>query len=183
MGKLEVCKEELKKLIQEGRVFIVSLEDCQDTVPPGSVDEYTDVKRFRAALDKAAAVLKAASLAVLLALPARAWEFPDNPDRFPSIGLHVDNEKLDGDRTEIVINNIGERLPYRNSDETEFTWRGGADVRLPLHRSITMSFMYERVETEWFFKRRNTLGGDLYEENRRLSGYNYQLGFRLYLNR
>ena len=120
---------------------------------------------------------------VLIAGTVQAWEFPDNPDRFPSFGLHVDNEKLDGDRNEIVIDNAGQRHPYRHSDETEFTWRGGADVRLPLHRSITMSFMYERVETEWFYSRKNTLGGDLYEENRRLSGYSYQLGFRLYLNR
>lgn len=112
-----------------------------------------------------------------------AWEFPLNPDRFPSIGLRADIQTLDGFRAETVVNAAGQELPYRNTDEVQRDWRQSVDVRLPVTNSLTLNFGYDNVETEYYFTRRSQSGGDMYKEHRALDGYSYNVGFRLYLNK
>lgn len=121
--------------------------------------------------------------AFLIASTVHAWEFINNPDRFPSVGLHVDNQKLKGNREETVVNSAGQDVPYRHSDETAYQWRGGADVRLPATQSLTFTVSYDRVETDDWFTRHNTLGGDMYKEHKNLKGDNWGIGVRLYFNK
>lgn len=119
----------------------------------------------------------------LFCLNANAWEIKRNPDRFPSIGLHVGNLNLSGDRTETVITTTGKEFPYRNSEETIDGWKGGFDLRLPATKNITFTFGYDRVEMDDYFTRRNTLGGDQYKEKIVLDGYSYDFGIRFYLSK
>ncbi len=109
---------------------------------------------------------------------ARAWEFPRNPDRFPSVGFNVTNGSISGHRDEVDTppptylfrTNVG------NTDMDTHTL--GADLRLPLHESVTFVFGYDSIESNYHFVR----AGDVFHETERLSGYRYTVGFRLYLN-
>ena len=171
----------LKWLVKQGRAFILSLEDADATTHPATGREYADVRKFKRALTLAA---KTVALLALMVLPARAWEFRQNPDRFPSVGLTVLNTKLDARRDGIDVNNMGEQILLNkdrgNGDESEI----GADVRLPVTESVTFTFLYSHVNQTYDLTRPAYFTGQtIYREHGDWSGNRYGFNVRLYLNK
>jgi hypothetical protein len=127
------------------------------------------------------------AIAVLLLAPlsARAWEFPRNPDRFPSVGFAVTNSNENGTRYE--SDGPYPALTRTQSGPEHFGGHTiGGDVRLPASDCLTFGFSYEHIESLHTFDRH---GGDyqptgvLYSEKLSTSGYRYGVTARLYFSK
>lgn len=108
-----------------------------------------------------------------------AWEVPGNPDRFPSFGVSFNNMELDGTRYETDLpNSIGRT----QSGPVSFnTYLVGADFRIPINRSMTLSLNYDHVETDSYYNRMGS-GIEIFNETKRMSGFKYGMGVRFYFN-
>lgn len=110
---------------------------------------------------------------------ANAWEVDKNPDRFVSFGFNVSSSRLEGSRTESNLpNNPALNLITNNDGSVDFDTVGG-DIRLPVHRSITLTLSYDKVTTSSSFVRSE----NVYQTKDNLSGSRYGLGMRFYLNK
>lgn len=122
----------------------------------------------------------------MLSCSAQAWEFSRNPDRFPSLGLHVINGSVKGDRYETDLpGTVGSRS--QSGPESESTYTLGADIKLPINHGMTLGFFYDQHEIDRVYKRNraptNTTGEVIFKETSNLNGYRYGFDFRLYLNK
>lgn len=116
-------------------------------------------------------------LALLISVPTFAWEHPRNPDRFPSIGLRIENHKLGGNYA-AVSNPNGVSLIERGSVDDDGTGLG-ANLRLPVNSGLTLDFDYMTIDGEKVISRNN----NIYRSNENLDGYRMGIGIRLYLNK
>lgn len=119
---------------------------------------------------------------VLAAKPLMAWEIPNNPDRFISFGFNVSGNKLSGQRDEISMPTPLLTNREGGSDQLD-THVLGADVRVPVNQSLTLTVMYDRIETDSVFKRRGDNGATIYKETSKMSGDRYGMSLRLYFNK
>lgn len=116
---------------------------------------------------------------LIAAAPAHAvWEFPQNPDRFPSFGFNYSNASLQGDRHEMDTPNP---LVSRDNvgDRSEHNQNFGGDFRLPFSDSGTFTFGVDSVSTWTNFVRSDAV----YHEKDKLTGWKYSIGLRVYINR
>lgn len=121
-----------------------------------------------------------AGLILIAPTIAGAWEVPGNPDRFPSVGLNIGNGELSGPRYESDL--PGTSLNRnQGGHEKNFFHSLGADVRVPIHQSVTLSFSYDALDSDNHYSRQSN-GQSIYETSNNLSGYRYGIGLRLYLN-
>jgi len=115
---------------------------------------------------------------VLCAEGAGAWEFPENPDRFASIGLHRVDTWQKGFRDEVDYNNLGQEVRVNGGDEKVSTSEFGFDLRVPIHPKCTLEGGYSILETDSSFVRRD----GVFKESRELDGYRASIGVRFYMN-
>lgn len=107
-----------------------------------------------------------------------AWEFQNNPDRVPSLGLHATTSRIDGSRAEIdspggSIDRIYKGQEIRRKDVF------GGDLRLPVHDSLTLSLSYDAISINDEFVR----SGNVFKQTSTLNGYEAGVGVRVYLDR
>ena len=116
--------------------------------------------------------------ALLTASTVHAWEFPDNPDRFVSVGLNVQKTALSGGQTDVTG-------PYAGLQTTEL---GSAkaksndvavNLRVPASNSLTLDLTYVDVQGTQQLDR---AGGE-YVSTSHLDGYRASVGLRYYFNR
>ena len=113
------------------------------------------------------------ALLLMFSLTVKA-EVEGNPDRFPSIGLNIGNTSIDGKAT---LNPTDNRL-----SENTYLSNVGLDLRIPANRSITFGVYYNRIDGSQDSKVKSAFGTDVSNYNESLSGYNYGVNIRLYLN-
>lgn len=110
--------------------------------------------------------------------PARAWEFPRNPDRFPSVGFNISSADLGGERDEVSTPSTV--LTNAQGGPVDFSGNtAGMDVRLPVNDGMTLSISADHYDNRTDFKR----NGGTYRESESLRGFKYGLGVRVYFNR
>lgn len=115
----------------------------------------------------------------LLPLRAHAWEFPRNPDRFPSVGFNVANTNLTGTRSEISQpNNPALTLAYNGSLKRS-DYSIGGDLRLPVSDQLTFTLFADSVNSDTTFNRAQ----NVYKETDKIDGYRYGLNIRLYFSK
>lgn len=107
-----------------------------------------------------------------------AWEFPRNPDRFPSFGFNVTNTELDGSRFQISSPTTALTRNDKGSLST-FVHALGGDIRLPVSNQLTVTLSGDYIESESDFIRDSRV----YSETDKIDGYRYGLSFRLYLSK
>jgi hypothetical protein len=121
-----------------------------------------------------------ATIVVTLSLAAShafAWDIPENPDRFPSVGLNMSNAALNGPRSE--IDGPARRQRIQHGDESSDLHSLGADIRLPATQSLTFTVSYDHLEGSSHFERE----GGIYKQSSNLDGYRWGFGMRLYFNK
>ena len=69
---------------------------------------------------------------ISMGVNAHAAQYPDNPDRFPSLGLHIGGAAESGDAT------FTDTGLFTKQDVTISTGRLLLDLRLPVSNSITL---------------------------------------------
>jgi hypothetical protein len=118
-------------------------------------------------------------LLLAVAAPAHAvWEFPSNPDRFPSFGVKFSGQHLDGERHEMDSPNpllSRDQVGPINSTYQTF----GGDFRLPFNESATVTFGIDSIRATSHFTRQDAV----YHEKQTQEGWNYSVGLRVYINR
>lgn len=114
---------------------------------------------------------------LLAASSAQAWEFRDNPDRFPSVGVNVAASSLKGDKRE-VDGPGGSLERARTGSASLCSHWVGLDVRLPINSVMTLNFYGDSINTEDNFTR----DFNVYHETTGLNGYHYGAGIRFYMN-
>ena len=121
-----------------------------------------------------------AALALMLFVgSAGAWEFERNPDRFISVGLTMQRTALNGDSATALPNGV-----HAASTDNEVRARAiGADVRIPVHQSLTFSVSYERLNQETRSTGFDNLGGHAYNDGNDQSGQRYGASVRYYFNK
>jgi hypothetical protein len=115
--------------------------------------------------------------AFLIAASASAWERPLNPDRFPSIGLNVDNFHTSGEFTSVSSPNLPLTLVERGPAQDSYTGLG-VDVRFPATDSVTLGAGYTHIDGDSVHSRNN----NIYRESVNYTGYRLTFSARLYLN-
>lgn len=124
---------------------------------------------------------------MLLFGQAQAWEFKNNPDRFPSIGIHVMNGSVKGDRFETDLPDRPTMSRTQSGPESEMTYTVGADVKVPINQGMTLGFFYNHHEINRTYERNHSQffnnGEVLLRETSNLNGYQYGFDFRLYMNK
>jgi hypothetical protein len=121
-----------------------------------------------------------AAVMILAPSVAGAWEFNRNPDRFPSVGFNILNSYESGDRNENDTPSVS-LTRHQSGPVTNFTYKLGADVRLPINQSMTLTLRYDAIESDNHFTRVSN-GQEIYKESESLSGYQYGIGIRFYMN-
>lgn len=111
--------------------------------------------------------------------PAGAWEFDRNPDRFISVGLTATRANLDGNSTTTLPGGA-----FAGSTDNEVKTRVlGADVRIPVHQSLTLSVSYERLKQDVHTNGADNLGSPAYIDGNDQSGQRYGASIRYYFNK
>lgn len=119
-----------------------------------------------------------ASNPILNMCHALAWEFSRNPDRFPSVGIHIASSKLDGHRDEIDTPNLN--LVRVNGGDIDADIKMiGVDFRLPVNNSVTVTLCADSVVNKSVFNR----VGNVYRESEKTTGMQYGFNARLYFNK
>jgi hypothetical protein len=120
--------------------------------------------------------MKRAILAGLLAALgvgiSNAWEHPQNPDRFPSIGLELAGQSTDGDWNSPSIPSAGKQNVEINSSIFIL------DTRLPLSKSFTLSLALGTTASESKADATPVLASEKLEQ----SGGYFSIGARYYFN-
>lgn len=116
--------------------------------------------------------------ALLAASTAHAWEFPDNPDRFVSIGLNVQKTALSGGQTDTTGPTPTFQLTERGSAKASSN-DVVVNLRVPASNSLTVDLTYADVQGTQQLDR---AGGE-YVSTSHLNGYRASLGLRYYFNR
>ena len=104
---------------------------------------------------------------------SHAYEKPQNPDRFPSIGLGYSNSRVSGD--------VGVSFTDGTFEKGTEKWKSDSiltDFRLPVSNSATLNVSYEMINGE---KSNNLI--DVGHNFTNLDGYKATVGVRLYLNK
>lgn len=115
---------------------------------------------------------------VFFGVSAMAWEFPRNPDRFPSIGFNAIDMELEGDRIDIDQPTLA-TTRTQSGPLTQSLYMIGADVRLPLNDQITLTLAADSVSGDSSFSR----GGNTFKEDSRVKGHRLGVGLRLYFSK
>lgn len=127
------------------------------------------------------AIMKILSIVVMLLIASNrafAWEYPRNPDRFPSIGFNASSMDLSGHRDEVSMPSID--LTNALGGSQKFASNSiGADLRLPVNDGLTLTLAADSFDTRSDFMR----NGNVYKESQSLTGFRYSLGLRLYFNK
>lgn len=115
--------------------------------------------------------------ALSIAAGAHAWEFANNPDRFPSVGANVQQSNLSGQRSEVDLPSMNANRA-QGGQETSSLRSVGIDTRLPLNDSLTLSVNYNHLEADSDYLR----DPSAFRESKTLTGYSYGFTLRLYFN-
>lgn len=122
---------------------------------------------------------KSVALVFMLFAPSGyAWEFRDNPDRFPSVGLTLATTSLVGTKDEIDQPN-----PALSRDQggpiSSVYHSFGADVRLPVADQMTVTVFGSQLASSSSFNR----VGNIYRESAKMEGYQYGASVRIYIGK
>ena len=115
----------------------------------------------------------AVSLVTLASITLNAWEFPNNPDRFMSLGLNLTSQSAEGEWESPTH-------PEWGNQDTEARLRTLIfDVRIPVSNSTTFNVAVGTLDIETESDRTFLL----YAEKEDMKGGIFQIGFRHYLNK
>lgn len=127
---------------------------------------------------KMTAVALFAALA-MFAAPAGAWEFSKNPDRFISVGLNATKLNVDVSGHTTLPSGAA-----AGSDSTDLSGNSiVADVRVPVHQSLTLTLTFERFSQDQASHGLDNLGSPAYTNNLDFTGRRVGLGVRYYFNK
>ncbi len=118
-------------------------------------------------------LMAAAALVAAMAAGATAREYPDNPDRFPSIGLALDGNSAEGELKYPSAPGLG------TQDARWAVARLIFDARLPLSNSFTLDLALGSVGFLQTADQTPSLNSSRFEAG---GGY-FRIGARYYFNR
>lgn len=118
-------------------------------------------------------IILAVAVAVGFTATSAAWEFPNNPDRFPSIGLNYSAVSEEGDLTATTWGYSG------TQDITGESSLLVIDTRLPLSNQFTLDFAIGGTASEQKYKENDEFAG----QNVDSSGQYFRAGVRYYFSK
>lgn len=113
-----------------------------------------------------------AGLLLASSVTVYAWEFPNNPDRYPSLGLNFSGQSLEGER---------EFVAGPQSAKQDGIYESGMlvlDGKFPVSNRITLNAAIGASSIRWGYDETPLLN---FEENEN-SGTYFNLGIRFYLH-
>lgn len=109
---------------------------------------------------------------------ARAWEVKNNPDRFPSVGIHTGLEHLGGDYSN-TLNPATKAEIVQPQSEAVNTSFVGFDARFPMFSQVTVTFSYDKIRRDLEIVRE----GNTFQSHEGVSGDRFDMGMRFYFTK
>jgi len=122
--------------------------------------------------------LIAGAILMIAACKCSAYEFPDNPDRFMSVGVNLGITRGDGTVQSTTNPNTHQAVSVLDNGDLDND-AFGFDLRIPTSNSTTWTLSYARTNTITQLQRE----ANTYQQREKFTANTFGVGLRVYFNK